>query len=86
LAIWLGPTSTPGDAVEADFRKAIALAREMSAKGWKLRAATNLAGLWGEEGRRAEASDLLAPIYGWFAEGFDIADLREAKALLDQLT
>ena len=57
----------------------------MSAKGWELRAATSLAGLWGEEGRRAEASDRLAPISGWFAEGFDTVDLKKARALLDEL-
>jgi predicted ATPase len=50
-----------------------------------LRAATSLARLWGEQRRRAEARDLLAPVYGWFTEGFDTADLKEAKALLDQL-
>jgi predicted ATPase len=51
-----------------------------------LRAATSLARLWGEQGRRTEAHDLLAPVYGWFAEGFDTADLKEATALLDELT
>src|SRR6516162_1377426 len=70
---------------EADFRDAIALARGMSAKAWELRAATSLARLWREHGRRAEARDLLAPIYGWFTEGFDTQDLKEAKALLDEL-
>jgi len=50
-----------------------------------LRAATSLARLWGEQGRRAEACDLLAPIHGWFTEGFDTADLREAAALLSEL-
>jgi tetratricopeptide (TPR) repeat protein len=70
---------------EADFRDAIALAREMSAKAWELRAATSLARLWWQQGRRAEARDLLAPIYGWFTEGFDTRDLKEAKALLDEL-
>jgi predicted ATPase len=50
-----------------------------------LRASTNLARLWGERGRRSEARDLLAPVYGWFTEGFDTADLKEAKALLDEL-
>jgi DNA-binding winged helix-turn-helix (wHTH) protein/tetratricopeptide (TPR) repeat protein len=70
---------------EADFRDAIALAREMSAKAWELRAATSLAGLWREHGKRAEARDLLPQIYGWFTEGFDTQDLKEAKALLDEL-
>ena len=51
----------------------------------ELRAATGLARLWGERGRRAEARDLLAPVYGWFTEGFDTTDLKEAKALLDEL-
>jgi len=51
-----------------------------------LRAATSLARLWGEKGRRAEARDLLAPLYGWFTEGFGTADLKEAKTLLDELT
>ena len=51
-----------------------------------MRAARDLAWLWGEQGRRAEARDLLAPVYGWFTEGFGTADLKEAKALLDELT
>jgi tetratricopeptide (TPR) repeat protein len=70
---------------EADFRAAIALAREMSAKTWELRAATSLARLRRDQGRRAEARDLLAPVYGWFTEDFDTADLKDAKALLDEL-
>ena len=70
---------------EADFRAAIALAREMSAKAWELRAATSLARLWCERGRHAEARDLLAPVYGWFTEGFDTADLKDAAALLAEL-
>jgi DNA-binding winged helix-turn-helix (wHTH) protein/tetratricopeptide (TPR) repeat protein len=70
---------------EADFRDAIALARELSAKAWELRAATSLARLWCEQGRRAEARELLAPIYGWFTEGFDTQDLKEARALLEEL-
>ncbi len=55
-------------------------------KSYELRVAMNLARLWAEEGRRAEAHELLAPVYGWFTEGFDTADLKEAKALLDALT
>ena len=54
-------------------------------KSYELRAAMNLARLWGEQGRRAEAHELLAPIYGWFTEGLDTADLKDAKALLDAL-
>ena len=53
---------------------------------WELRAATSLARLWRDHGKRQQARDLLAPIYGWFTEGFDTADLKEAKALLDELT
>jgi predicted ATPase len=70
---------------EACFLSAIAFAREQSAKLWELRAATSLARLWREQGRRAEAFDLLARIHGWFTEGFDTADLKEAKALLHEL-
>jgi class 3 adenylate cyclase/predicted ATPase len=69
----------------ACFRRAIEIAREQQAKSWELRAATSLARLWGKRGRRAEARDLLAPVYGWFTEGFDTADLTQAKALLDIL-
>jgi predicted ATPase len=68
------------------YRKAIAVAQGQSAKSLELRAATNLARLWGGQRRRAEARDLLAPVYGWFTEGFDTPDLKEAKALLDELT
>jgi len=70
---------------EASIRQALELARKQQAKSWELRAATSLAQLWGEQGRRAEARELLAPVYGWFTEGFDTADLKEAKALLDGL-
>jgi predicted ATPase len=71
---------------EADFRGAIALAQEMSARAWELRAATSLAWLWRDQGRPAEARDLLAPVYGWFTEGFDTPDLKQAKSLLDQIS
>jgi class 3 adenylate cyclase/predicted ATPase len=70
---------------EASFRRALEIARQQQAKSWELRAATSLARLWGEHGRRAEARELLGPVYGWFTEGFDTADLKNAKALLDQL-
>jgi predicted ATPase len=63
----------------------LSIAQEQEAKLWELRAATSLARLWGEEGRHAEARDLLAPVYAWFTEGFDTPDLKEAKALLDEL-
>jgi predicted ATPase len=64
------------------FRRALEIAQQQQAKSWELRAATSLARLWGEQGRRAEARDLLGPVYGWFTEGFDTADLKDAKALL----
>ena len=64
----------------------LALAREMSAKSWDLHAAISLAQLWCDQGRRVQARDLLAPVYGWFTEGFDTPDLNEAKALLDQIS
>jgi class 3 adenylate cyclase/predicted ATPase len=70
---------------ETSFRRALEIARRQQAKSWELRAATSLARLWGERGRRAEARDLLAPVYGWFTEGFDTADLKQAQALLNQL-
>jgi len=65
--------------------EALRIARRQQAKAYELRAATSLARLWGEQGRRAEARELLAPIYGWFTEGFDTRDLKEAKALLEIL-
>ena len=70
---------------QACFHKALAVARDQGAHLWELRAATSLARLWAEQGKRAEAHDLLAPIYGWFTEGFDTADLKDAKALLEEL-
>jgi predicted ATPase len=71
---------------EADFREAIALAQTMSAKSWELRATTSLARLLQKQGNRHEARTMLADIYNWFTEGFDTADLKDAKALLDQLS
>jgi predicted ATPase/class 3 adenylate cyclase len=70
---------------EACFQQALAIARRQQAKSWELRAAMSLARLWQQQGKRNEARALLAPIYGWFTEGFDTADLQEAKALLDTL-
>ena len=73
------------EAAEQLYRKALSIAREQGAKLWELRAAVALARLWRDQGRRREARDLLAPVYGWFTEGFDTPDLKEAKALLDAL-
>jgi predicted ATPase len=70
---------------ETCFHKALDVARPQQAKSWELRVATSLARLWQHQGKRAEAHALLAPIYGWFTEGFDTADLQEAKALLEEL-
>jgi predicted ATPase len=70
---------------EASFQHAVAVSRRQQAKSWELRAAMSLARLWQQQGKRAEAYELLAPIYGWFSEGFDTADLQEAKALLGEL-
>jgi predicted ATPase len=65
---------------------AIRVARQQAAKGWELRAAMSMARLWRDQGKREEARELLAPVYGWFTEGFDTLDLKEAKALLDELS
>jgi predicted ATPase len=73
------------EAAEELYRKALSTAQEQQAKLWELRAAVSLARLWRDQNRRAEARDLLAPVYGWFTEGFDTPDLKEAKALLDEL-
>jgi class 3 adenylate cyclase/predicted ATPase len=73
------------DAAETSLRTALDVARAQNARGWELRAATSLGRLWCEQGKRAEARDLVAPIYGCFSEGFETPDLREAKALLDDL-
>jgi predicted ATPase len=70
------------EAAEQSVHQAIAVARRQSAHLWELRAATSLARLWRDQGKRNEARDLVAPIYGWFTEGFDTPDLKEAKALL----
>jgi predicted ATPase len=73
------------EAAEELYRKALSIAGEQEAKLWELRAAASLARLRRDQGRCAEARDLLAPIYGWFTEGFETPDLKEAKALLDEL-
>jgi predicted ATPase len=70
---------------EAYFERALALSRKQQAKSWELRVVMSMARLWCDQGKRDEARDLLAPVYGWFTEGFDTHDLKEAKALLDAL-
>ena len=70
---------------EASFHKALDIARAQEAKSWELRAATSLARLWQQQGKTQEARDLLAPVYNWFTEGFDTADLKDAKALIAEL-
>jgi predicted ATPase len=70
---------------EEYFDRALAVARQQQAKSWELRAAMSMARLWRDQGKRDAARELLAPVYGWFTEGFDTRDLKEAKALLDEL-
>jgi len=74
------------EAAEELYRKALGIAREQEAKLWELRAAVSLARLRRDQGRHAEARDILGPVYGWFTEGFDTPDLKEAKSLLDELS
>ena len=75
------------DAVKAEgyYNRALAVARQQQAKSWELRASMSLARLWRDQGKVQQARELLAPVYGWFTEGFDTRDLKEAKALLDEL-
>jgi predicted ATPase len=75
------------DAVKAQtyFERALAVARKQQAKSWELRAAMSMARLWRDQGKRDEARELLAPVCGWFTEGFDTRDLKDARALLDEL-
>ena len=75
------------DATKAEgyFERALAIARQQQAKSWELRAATSMARLWRDQGKRDEARELLAPVHGWFTEGFDTLDLKEAEALLGEL-
>jgi predicted ATPase len=70
---------------EAYFERALVVARQQQAKSWELRAAMSLARLWRDQGNVQQAGELLAPVYGWFTEGFDTLDLKEAKALLEEL-
>ena len=70
---------------EAYFERALAVARRQQAISWELRAAMSMARLWRDQGKHHQARDLLAPVYGWFTEGFDTLDLKEAKKLLSDL-
>jgi predicted ATPase len=70
---------------EAYFDRALAVARQQQAKSWELRTAMGLARLWRDQGKVRQARELLAPVYGWFTEGFDTRDLKEAKALMEGL-
>jgi predicted ATPase len=84
-ALLLQQSSSNQPEAESCFHQAIGVARNQQAKSLELRAATSLARLWQQQGKHQEAHDLLAPVYYWFTEGFDTADLQEAKALLDAL-
>ena len=68
------------------FERAFSVARQQQAKSWKMRAAMSMARLYRQQGKRDAARDLLAPVYGWFTEGFDTLDLKEAKNLIDELS
>jgi predicted ATPase len=70
---------------EAYFERALAVARMQQAKSWELRVAMSMARLWRDQGRPQQAREVLAPVYGWFTEGFDTRDLKDAKALLEEL-
>jgi predicted ATPase len=70
---------------QTHFERALLVARQQQAKSWELRAAVSLARLWRSQGKQKQARELLAPVYGWFTEGFDTRDLKEAKALLEGL-
>jgi class 3 adenylate cyclase/predicted ATPase len=84
--IALKPPKPDAAKAEAYFERALSVARQQQAKSWELRAATSLARLWRDQGKPHQARELLAPVYGWFTEGFDTRDLKDAKALLEELT
>jgi predicted ATPase len=79
--------SLKADTIKAEdhFERALSVARAQQAKSWELRAAMSLARLWRDQGKMRQARELLTPVYGWFTEGFDTRDLKEARALLEQL-
>jgi len=72
-------------AAEQSYLASLDWARQQHAKSWELRTSTSLARLWQDQGKRDQAHELLSPVYNWFTEGFDTKDLKEAKALLDEL-
>jgi predicted ATPase len=81
----LAPLEPDAAKAQAHFEQALDVARRQQAKSWELRASMCLARLWCDQGKVQQARELLAPIYGWFTEGFDTRDLKEAKALLEEL-
>jgi len=83
--IALMASERPAARAEACFERALATARKQHAKSWELRAAMSMAQLWFRQGKRQQAKDLLAPIYGWFTEGLDTLDMKAARALLADL-
>ena len=85
-AIALNSPSPDPEKAESYFDRALAVARPQQAKSWELRASMSLARLWRDQGKVQQAHELVAPVYGWFTEGFDTRDLKEAKALLGELT
>ena len=76
---------TDGAKAETYFHRVLAVARQQQAKSWELRASMSLARLWRDQGKGVQARELLAPVYGWFTEGFETRDLKEAKVLLEEL-
>jgi predicted ATPase len=83
--IALLPPEPDGAKAEAYFERALTVARKQQAKSWELRASMSLARIWRDQGKVQQARELLAPVYGWFTEGLDTVDLKEAKALLEDL-
>ena len=83
--IALGSPQPDAKRGEGYFQHSLAVARQQQAKSWELRASMSLARLWRDQGKVQQARELLAPVYGWFTEGFDTRDLKEAKALLEEL-
>jgi predicted ATPase len=81
----LKSTAPDTEKAEKHFDRALAVARQQQTKSWELRAAMSMARLWRDQGKPQQAREVLAPVYGWFTEGFDTLDLKEAKALLDEL-